>query len=379
MNIYTYFFFAYFFVFLLISFNLIIQQKLISYKIYGFLCLLMSYVSFLNFLMFSNTLIRFPYLFRTSSPLHYLYGPLNYFFIAYALNSKRPWSKKDYLNLVPFVLNFLELSPVFFSSIDTKIELLKNFNSSIIMSYDLGLLNTRKHLLLKNIFYLFYCLFGLKLLLPIWSNRQSALFLKNKTLFSWMFFDCIAKAVIIIITILLLFLEDFLSVFFKQMLNIFFGLEMIVSIVYILFNPKILLGVQWVDSESLRILDLQHDKKNLKKEKEEKVLLQALNDFMELNEPYKKKITVNDIAVSLKISPKKLASLINENYDQSFTDYINDLRLKCIDRQVLENKHIRYSFEHIAYDAGFSSKNAFYVAFKKLRNSTPKRFYNITD
>lgn len=193
-----------------------------------------------------------------------------------------------------------------------------------------------------------------------------------------MFFDGIAKAVIIIITILLLFLEDFLNAL-KQMVNIFFGFEMILSIIYILFNPKILLGVQWVDSESLRILDLQHDKKNLKKEKEEKVLLQELNDFMELNEPYKKKITVNDIAVSLKISPKKLASLINENYDQSFTDYINDLRLKCIDRQVLENKHVRYSFEHIAYDAGFSSKNAFYVAFKKLRNSTPKRFYNITD
>jgi AraC-like DNA-binding protein len=379
MDIYTYFFFAYFVIFLLISFNLIILQKLTSYKIYGFLCLLMAYASFLNFLMFSNRLINFPFLFRTSSPLHYLYGPLNYFFVIYTLNSKRSWSKEDYLHLLPFILNFLELSPLFFSSTEVKVEMLKNFNSSTIMAYDLGLLDTRKHLLLKNTFYLLYCFFSLKLLFPVWNNRQSALFLKNRTLFSWIFFDSIAKAFVIITTIVLLFLEDYLNDFFKQLLNIFFGLEMILSIVYILYNPKILLGVQWVDIESIRNLDLQLDKKNLKKEKEEKVLLQELNEFMALNEAYKKKITVNDIAVSLKISPKKLATLINENYSQSFTDYINDLRLKCIDKQVLENKHLRYSFEHIAYDAGFSSKNAFYVAFKKLRNSTPKKFYNIID
>jgi AraC-like DNA-binding protein len=329
--------------------------------------------------MFSNRLINFPFLFRTSSPLHYLYGPLNYFFVIYTLNSKRSWSKEDYLHLLPFILNFLELSPLFFSSTEVKVEMLKNFNSSTIMAYDLGLLDTRKHLLLKNTFYLLYCFFSLKLLFPVWNNRQSALFLKNRTLFSWIFFDSIAKAFVIITTIVLLFLEDYLNDFFKQLLNIFFGLEMILSIVYILYNPKILLGVQWVDIESIRNLDLQLDKKNLKKEKEEKVLLQELNEFMALNEAYKKKITVNDIAVSLKISPKKLATLINENYSQSFTDYINDLRLKCIDKQVLENKHLRYSFEHIAYDAGFSSKNAFYVAFKKLRNSTPKKFYNIID
>jgi AraC-like DNA-binding protein len=339
----------------------------------------MAYSSFLNFLMFSNSLISFPCLFRTSSPFHYLYGPLNYFFVIYTVNSKRSWSKKDYVHLLPFILNFLELSPVFFSSTAAKVEMLKNFNSSTIMAYDLGLLNTLRHLLLKNAFYLVYCLLSLKFLFPIWNNRQSSLFLKNRTLFSWIFFDTIAKAFVISFTILLLFLEEYLNDFFKQVLNIFFGLEMILSIVYILFNPKILLGVQWFDNESIRNLDLQHDKKNIKKEKAEKVILQELNEFMGLNEPYKKKITVNDIAVSLKISPKKLASLINENYNQSFTDYINNLRLECIDKQVLENKHLKYSFEHIAYDAGFSSKNAFYVAFKKLRNSTPKRFYNLSD
>lgn len=91
-----------------------------------------------------------------------------------------------------------------------------------------------------------------------------------------------------------------------------------------------------------------------------------------------KKISVNDIAVSLKISPKKLASLINENYNQSFTDYINDLRLKCIDKQVLENKHLKYSFEHIAYDAGFSSKMHFMLLLRSCE-IYPKRFYNITD
>ncbi len=135
-----------------------------------------------------------------------------------------------------------------------------------------------------------------------------------------------------------------------------------------------LLGVKDIDN-----LPSVKRKKSDKIEKSERLISEQLTDFMDINKPYLNKISINDIAVSMQISPAKLALIIKENHNQSFTDFVNSYRLKSIDRQVLEKKHLKYSFEYMAYDAGFSSKNAFYSAFKKLRNTTPKKLYGIDD
>lgn len=379
MNIYTYFFFTYSLIFLLISFSLILNQKLINYKIYGVLCLFMAYSSFLNFLIFSNTLVNFPFLYRTSSPVHYLYGPLNYFFILYTLDNKRIFSKRDFFHLLPFIVNFIELCPTFFCSIEHKVELLRAFNESTFMDSSLGYLNTRQHVLLKNTIYLVYCFSCLRLLLSVFDEENKVLFLKNRLLFSWLIFDTYAKLVFIVIALLLVSLSSYLPFFLRDVSNLFFGLEMLVSIIYLFFNPRLMLGVQWVGVKEIDNLISLDTKKSNRKKKKEQLILEQLTQFMDVNKPYRNKVSINDIAIYMKISSAKLASIINENYNQSFTDYINTYRLKSIDYQVSEKKHLKYSFEHIAYDAGFSSKNAFYVAFKKLRNTTPKKFYNIND
>ncbi|UPZ17889.1 helix-turn-helix domain-containing protein [Flavobacterium humidisoli] len=140
---------------------------------------------------------------------------------------------------------------------------------------------------------------------------------------------------------------------------------------YLIFNPKLLSGIKWISSTKQDTIEICS-----KKKRQDEGILRELTNFMELNEVYKRKITIKDVSESLKISNVKLARIINENYDLSFTDYVNNYRLFSIDNQILEKKHLVYSFEYIAYEAGFQSKNAFYVAFKKLRNTTPKKYYN---
>jgi YesN/AraC family two-component response regulator len=154
---------------------------------------------------------------------------------------------------------------------------------------------------------------------------------------------------------------------------------MSVSVLYFIFNPRLMSGIELLGVKDIDNLPSVKKKKSDKIEKSGQLISEQLTDFMDINKPYLNKISINDIAVSMQISPAKLALIIKENHNQSFTDFVNSYRLKSIDRQVLEKKHLKYSFEHMAYDAGFSSKNAFYRAFKKLRNTTPKKLYGIDD
>lgn len=108
---------------------------------------------------------------------------------------------------------------------------------------------------------------------------------------------------------------------------------------------------------------------------EAKSLLKQLDKIMNEKKLYKNaNIKLNDIATELGISSHKLSQLLNDNLGKSFALYINELRIEETKRLLLENN--QYTLEAIGLDAGFSSKSAFYVAFKKLLGQTPSEFKN---
>jgi AraC-like DNA-binding protein len=343
-----------------------------NYKIYGLFCLVMAYSSIINFLLFSKNLWLFPHLYRTSSPLHYLFGPIIYFFVLYTIEPNKPFKKVYYIHFIPSIVNFYELIPTFSLSTNQKLALIQTITERNFMQFNLGILDVQQHIIIKNILYLIYCFFSFKLLYPFLRKRNMLLISKNKLVFSWLIFETFSKSFLIIMGIFFVVLNDNCIPFLgRQFRNFFYGFEMLISMFYLILNPKLLIGIKWISSSKHAVAEICNRKK-----KQDEGILQELIDFIELNEAYKGKITIRDVAGSLKISNVKLARIINENYDLSFTDFINNYRLLSVDNQILEKKHLIYSFEYIAYEAGFQSKNAFYVAFKKLRKMTPKKYYN---
>jgi AraC-like DNA-binding protein len=70
----------------------------------------------------------------------------------------------------------------------------------------------------------------------------------------------------------------------------------------------------------------------------------------------------------------KLSQVINESFNQNFYDYINTYRIEESKRLLQNPESEKYKIISIAYDSGFSTKSAFYNAFRKNTGITPGEY-----
>lgn len=117
-------------------------------------------------------------------------------------------------------------------------------------------------------------------------------------------------------------------------------------------DPKLKYGSKKIDEDEANILI-------------EKLELLMTKDKLYINSDIK----LNDIAKELKILPHTLSQLLNDNIGKSFSSYINEYRVSEAKRLLISNDD--FTLESIGYDAGFSSKSAFFSIFKKFTKTTP--------
>ncbi len=105
------------------------------------------------------------------------------------------------------------------------------------------------------------------------------------------------------------------------------------------------------------------------------------NLFLEIeNEIVSKKLYLNPnlnlelIAEKFGISVSYLSKLVNSSANQSFTDFINKLRIEEAKKMLINPDFKNYTIEAVGYESGFNSKSNFYAAFKKETQKTPSSF-----
>jgi hypothetical protein len=139
----------------------------------------------------------------------------------------------------------------------------------------------------------------------------------------------------------------------------------------LLFFPRFLYNIEVVKKESkdkYGYSKLQNDEKNS--------ILNQLNHYMQKEDkPYlDEKISLTSVAIKLNVSPQQLSQVINEKTAMNFNDFINQYRTEEA-KVILVSSYIsRLTIDAIAQKAGFHSKSAFYTAFKKHTNMTPKEY-----
>lgn len=94
-----------------------------------------------------------------------------------------------------------------------------------------------------------------------------------------------------------------------------------------------------------------------------------------IEEHYNKPITLVTVAEHLNITPFYLSRLINKNGKESFTEIVNQQRIKMAKQLIKEGK----SFKEVTYEVGFTSQSYFTKIFRKIVKMSPGEYKNMFD
>ncbi|WP_273566379.1 AraC family transcriptional regulator [Maribacter halichondriae] len=89
--------------------------------------------------------------------------------------------------------------------------------------------------------------------------------------------------------------------------------------------------------------------------------------IMEEREPYlDNDLRLDDLSMLMNLSRNHTSQIINEHFNLSFFDFVNQYRIKDAKNLLLQNKEDHRTITQIAYDVGFNNRASFYKAFKKF-------------
>ena len=85
-------------------------------------------------------------------------------------------------------------------------------------------------------------------------------------------------------------------------------------------------------------------------------------------------LTLSEMSVQLKCTPKELSKHINDVLGMNFSEYINMHRVEAVKVLMTSEEASKYTLVTLAEKAGFSSKSSFNETFKKVTGETPSAY-----
>jgi AraC-like DNA-binding protein len=325
--------------------------------------LVSSVIIILGALMYSGKAAGLPFLIRTDSPVHYLFGPACLLYTYSTFNPDFRFRWYHLLHLAPFFINIVEFTPFYLKSNAEKLAYYQGFLES-------GSVFMPLHFSLKTVSVLLY------LLIQIYFFRK----LKPKDkkererkgyLLSW-FRIFFTGQVVLGLGLILSWFEKFHSVtdpyFFAMMV---LGIYLYAVTITLLLYPKILYGID----EKPKGSDKKYFRSKLSEEEKEYILDRLKTYLNGKQKPYlDPKITLHKISGELRITSNNLSQVINEKTGLNFNDYINSYRINESKNLLRSNDFKILTIDAIAKMSGFNSKSAFYSAFRKQTGLTPGEF-----
>ena len=102
---------------------------------------------------------------------------------------------------------------------------------------------------------------------------------------------------------------------------------------------------------------------------------QAIKDYLEEHQPFLKHgYSLKQLAEETRIPLHLLSAFINKHYKVNFNDFINEYRVNYCKVKIMNDEWKYKKLEAIAEESGFSNRNTFTAAFKRVTGINPSEF-----
>ncbi|MDF1549400.1 MAG: helix-turn-helix domain-containing protein, partial [Bacteroidales bacterium] len=101
-----------------------------------------------------------------------------------------------------------------------------------------------------------------------------------------------------------------------------------------------------------------------------KVLIQMLENKVFKNPG----LNIAMLSEMIETKPHILSKLLNEEFNKSFRDFINEYRINEFIKLASAEKYKNYTLLALSYEVGFNSKSTFNLAFKKEMGISPSNY-----
>lgn len=89
-----------------------------------------------------------------------------------------------------------------------------------------------------------------------------------------------------------------------------------------------------------------------------------------------KNLTLRDVAIQTKISPKYITKAIKYDSGLSFTEYVNFHRVEYIKQKIIDNEWCNLKIKKMAAESGFCSRTTCFRAFVRNTGKSPSEYLN---
>ncbi|MCR9249283.1 MAG: helix-turn-helix domain-containing protein [bacterium] len=313
-------------------------------------------------LLLSKRALSYPHLALWSQPFNLLFGPALYFYIQSwirPINFKKP---RFWTHFIPFTLYMVYVVIVYQSkSTAFKIEYLESIYSDIsklpsnqISYWAIAFIAG------ANLYFIIYLFCSFR-------SINSSKTLLSMELTKWLTRLWMAILAIEVFALLRLFL--IVLVISLYPITAYIGGA--ISIIYIYYGALILLRKQKLIFEDSK---RKYHYSDLTEENTTDIL-NNLRDYMLKQKPYlNPKLTIGLLAKESNISERSISQAINQQLSKSFTDFVNEYRVEEFKQKCTDTNLEHMSLLGLAMDAGFQSKSAFNMVFKKVTGLTPSQY-----
>lgn len=347
------------------------QENKIANRLLAVTMLIFSVDLFNGVMFLTGNIKGAPFLIGLSNTFPYLYGPLIYIYTILLGHNKEGFKRSYALHFIPFLL--VQIYALFFFYFEGAAYQLSLMDLNIPNPWHIELIGK-----LIPISGITYVILTLKEVSQFNNNIKESYSNIDRINLKWLTYLVIWTAIIWTVVIV------------SYLLDFIFGDELQANLlIYITMSLFLYaLGIKSLRQPQIVMLDDGEEetsngqnnktdsyKKSGLTEEAANTYLEKLMKIMENEKPYiNNGLNLSDLSELVDISTHNLSEIINRKLKNSFYDFINNYRVDEVKRLIVEDENANFSILALGFDAGFSSKSAFYSSFKRVCGITPAQY-----